>query len=178
MATWQERWTAARRRATAIQRLVLHTRNTPEQVGLGVAIGVFLGMALPPGVQFIPAIAIAQMSRASVPAAALATFVSNPLTMPILYPLSAALGSWVTGIPLRMRPPESDESFWRLAADPVTHGRILLLIFVGNVIIGSVLSVVGYHAAKRTAEWRRQRKLRKSGQLPKPDGQDPYTPDL
>lgn len=143
-------------------RLALHRHVTPDQIALGVGIGLFCGLVLPPGVHIFSAIAIAQLARASVPAAMLATLVSNPLTLPFLYPLAALVGSWFTGIPLRTEAPETPESLWQLFAEPALHGRTLMLICLGNLVIGSVVSVIGYHAAKLWAVRRHARRIAKA----------------
>lgn len=154
----KDRW----RRLVAHWRLAMHTRATPEQIGMGAAIGLFCGFVLPPGVQLLPAMAVAQIAGAHVPAAALATFVSNPLTMPFIYPFAAWLGSHLTGIPLRTAPPEGQESFWRMAADPAAHrGRMLMMVIVGNLVMGSLASLAGYSGFIRLARWRRARKHKK-----------------
>lgn len=65
-------------------------------VALGVGIGVFFGLLLPLGQ--IPAAALVAVGvRANVPAAAISTLVSNPVTFPAIYYCAYRLGARLTG---------------------------------------------------------------------------------
>jgi len=65
-------------------------------VALGVALGVFFGLLIP--VAQIPlSVASAVVLRANIPAAALSTLVTNPLTFGPIYYGAYQLGAWVTG---------------------------------------------------------------------------------
>jgi len=65
-------------------------------VALGVALGVFFGLLIP--VAQIPlSVGAAVVMRANVPAAAVSTLVTNPLTFGPLYYGAYRLGHWVTG---------------------------------------------------------------------------------
>lgn len=69
-------------------------------VALGVALGIFFGLLIP--VAQIPlSVGAAVMLRANVPAAAVSTLVTNPLTFGPLYYAAYKLGHWVTGTPTR-----------------------------------------------------------------------------
>lgn len=140
-----------RGRVEMFLRMLLRQRHTPEEIASGFALGLFLAFAAPPGIQMLPAAAIAATMRWSVPAAVAAVFVSNPVTMPFIYPLAAWLGSLVTGIPIRGRIPLTDEGFWMQATNLLLHGRIITLVLVGCVIIGSVAAFAGYFAMRSLA---------------------------
>ncbi len=132
-------------------RMLLRQRHTPEEIASGFSLGLFLAFAAPPGIQMLPAAAIAATMRWSVPAAVAAVFVSNPLTMPFIYPLAAWIGSRVTGIAIRGRVPTTDEGFWMQATNLFLHGRIVTLILVGCVVIGSVAAFAGFFVMRHLA---------------------------
>lgn len=67
-----------------------------RSVAAGMAVGLLVGLAVPL-VQLFPAVAVAILLRVNVPVAALATLVSNPLTLPPLYYVAYHLGTWVMG---------------------------------------------------------------------------------
>lgn len=65
-------------------------------VAMGVALGIFFGLLIP--VAQIPlSVGAAVLLRANVPAAAVSTLVTNPLTFGPLYYAAYKLGHWVTG---------------------------------------------------------------------------------
>lgn len=67
-------------------------------VALGVALGIFFGLLVP--VAQIPlSVGAAVLLRANVPAAAVSTLVTNPLTFGPLYYAAYKLGHWVSGAP-------------------------------------------------------------------------------
>ena len=67
-------------------------------VAMGVALGIFFGLLIP--VAQIPlSVGAAVLLRANVPAAAVSTLVTNPLTFGPLYYAAYKLGHWVTGTP-------------------------------------------------------------------------------
>lgn len=76
---------------------ILHSslwRMTRRSVPRGVALGMFTGILIPMGQ--IPASAVLALPlRANVPAAALTTFFTNPLTTPFLLVLYYKVGGWV-----------------------------------------------------------------------------------
>lgn len=69
-------------------------RFTRRSVPRGVALGMFTGILVPMGQ--VPASALLALPfRANVPAAALTTFFTNPLTTPLLLVLYYKVGSWL-----------------------------------------------------------------------------------
>ena len=72
-------------------------RMTRRSIPRGVALGMFTGILIPMGQ--IPASAVLALPlRANVPAAALTTFFTNPLTTPFLFLLYYKVGSWSLGM--------------------------------------------------------------------------------
>ncbi|KQN94427.1 hypothetical protein ASE95_00875 [Sphingomonas sp. Leaf231] len=69
-------------------------RFTRRSVPRGVALGMFTGILIPMGQ--IPASAVLALPfRANVPAAALTTFFTNPLTTPLLFVMYYKVGGWL-----------------------------------------------------------------------------------
>lgn len=69
-------------------------RFTRRSVPRGVALGMFTGILIPLGQ--IPASAVLALPlRANVPAAALTTFFTNPLTTPLLFVMYYKVGGWL-----------------------------------------------------------------------------------
>lgn len=120
-------------------------------VALGVALGIFFGLLIP--VAQIPlSVGAAVLLRANVPAAAVSTLVTNPLTFGPLYYAAYKLGHWVTGtadktagpdgasaedLPAAGLPKEDVRLWQRLAS----VGKPLLL---GLAIIATVMGLLSY----------------------------------
>lgn len=79
---------------------ILHSslwRMNRRSVPRGVALGMFTGILIPMGQ--IPASAVLALPlRANVPAAALTTFFTNPITTPFLFILYYKLGAWTLAV--------------------------------------------------------------------------------
>ncbi len=119
-------------------------------VALGVALGVFFGLLVP--VAQIPlSVAAAVVLRANVPAAAVSTLITNPLTFGPLYYAAFKLGHWVTGAtgePTQAQAaaidlqaaglPKEEVHIWQRLA---TVGKPLLL---GLSIIATLMGLLSY----------------------------------
>ena len=109
-----------------------------RSVAAGVAIGLFIGFAIPVAQILLAAVA-AIVLRANVPIAAAGTLITNPLTVPPIYFAAYHLGAWATGAatpePLSFADPAS---LW----DNI--GAIGLPLFAGLGIAASVAAVASY----------------------------------
>jgi hypothetical protein len=128
--------------------LIIHTKDSPDQIAGGVALGLFIAFAVPPGLQLATALSVSVLLRVNAMAAGAMVFVSNPLTMPIIYPFAAYLGSLITGIPIRGAYPTSDRGFWVLASNLWLHGQVMVLVMTGCLTIGAVASVFGFYGSR------------------------------
>ena len=69
-----------------IKRKIVHDPLPPESIAAGWALGMFVGCAVPFGLQLIISIPLAMMMRVSKLGATLATFITNPVTIFFIYP--------------------------------------------------------------------------------------------
>lgn len=69
-------------------------RSVPRGVALGLLVGIFL---LIPGLQIAGAALLALPFRANIPLAAAMTFLSNPVTTPLILWASVYIGNWLLG---------------------------------------------------------------------------------
>lgn len=119
-------------------------------VALGVALGIFFGLLIP--VAQIPlSVGAAVLLRANVPAAAVSTLVTNPLTFGPLYYLAYKLGHWVSGVPSQATGmsvgdealqasglPREEVRLWQRV---MTVGKPLLL---GLAILATLMGLLSY----------------------------------
>ena len=145
----------------------LHRRS----VALGIGIGLVTGL-IPLPIQMLAAIVIAIAVRANVPAAAAATWATNPFTFIPLYLLAYQFGAWVTGSTAPAAVPPEMVWNWEGIQNALPQllgwmeaaGHTLL---IGLAILSVVLAVGGYVVTMVTwritvtLAWRNRTKLRR-----------------
>lgn len=132
-------------------------QGRPEQIAGGVAWGTFLGFILPPGTQSLVALGTAPILRCNPIAAAAAVWITNPLTMPIVYPAAAALGTYITGMPIYEAVPADDERLWAFLFDFRAHGRLVVNMAVGLMMLGAACSFISYYLTRLLLAWHHSR---------------------
>ena len=147
--------------------LIIRSNDTPHRIALGIAIGLFCGVAIPLG-QMILAIALAFVFRANKVFAAAATFISNPYTSPIIYPVFCYIGAKIIGVNLTFAEIQKFvhnmiSSFsW---SELFNMGSNLLICYlVGGILTGLILGIVGYFVTYRLAVIHRKIKIQKKRQ--------------
>lgn len=78
---------------------LMRVRETPHQLALGCAIGVFAALTPLVGLQMVLAGFVAIALRASFAAAMLGTFFGNPITWALFWPLTYWIGCLMLGVP-------------------------------------------------------------------------------
>lgn len=133
-----------------------------ESIARGLAAGLFFGLLVPVA-QFFFAAAFAVVLRGNLAVAALATFVSNPLTVAPLYWLAYRVGVLITGD----APPGTPEAraelvrqgWWDVAGWWATLGQwyqtVGETLVIGLVAIAAVSAVAGYLLVRLL--WRERR---------------------
>lgn len=80
-------------------KLVKHS-GSPESVAMGVAVGLFTGFLIPFGLQMAIALPLAFILKARKIPALTCTWVTNPYTIPFIYPVQCYVGSLFLAKPL------------------------------------------------------------------------------
>lgn len=87
---------------TRATRYVIHRMSRlpddPRRVARGVFAGTLVAFLPIPGLQFLGGWALAVIMRGNILASLLATFVSNPLTTPVIAVFSVGFGHWLLGL--------------------------------------------------------------------------------
>lgn len=73
-------------------------KMTVRSSSLGIAIGTFVALTPTFSVQMLISGVLAYFLRANIPFALLACWLTNPVTMPIIYPLEYKVGVWFTSL--------------------------------------------------------------------------------
>ncbi len=139
------RWTPRRRhvKGTFIHRLLGEKIFAPElwkptrdEVAKGIAIGLFVGLMPVAGLQIILALLIGFFLRANLSVAALATFVTNPITFaPVLW-FQYKLGHWILSLG-----PHVDMPSPRSTHVILSHAKPLI---TGSLATALVAALLGY----------------------------------
>jgi len=116
-----------------------------DSISSGLAIGMFFGIVAPFGQALLAGIA-AIVFRANLPAAALATFVSNPLTTPVILLAAYQVGATVAG-EAAAAPVLAEDLGWaeRISA----MGEALLIGLPLLAIVAAVVTYFGVRLAWR-----------------------------
>lgn len=128
-------------------------RFTRRSVPRGVALGMVTGILFP--VAQIPFSAmLALPTRSNIPAAALTTFITNPVTTPPLWVLAYWIGKWalhldqaLPGDPVNKAAQDAAQSSWMqwLMSDAAPATALgLLIVTVVLSVAGYALSAVGW----------------------------------
>lgn len=143
----------------------LRIRGTPQQVALGLALGVFVGMTPFMGFHTVIAVMLASIVKWSKLAAGIGVFITNPFTAPFIYPLTYRLGVAVTGLsdPSRLRKLfEAGGLVDLLKSSPM----MIVDLIVGGIVIGVPLAAityfVAYHIVTRARRRLQRRKARRA----------------
>lgn len=143
---------------------MLRQRCSPNQLAAGLAVGVFIGLAVPYGLQIIAivltALAFRKFNRI---AALLGCTVSNPLTTPFIYWAYYRLGQRLTGLRLRREiadVPDSD-TVWTMLRNFSAYRNTLLAMGTAAFLVALVSAIVVYLVSKPLiARYQHRRKKR------------------
>jgi len=127
-------------------------KGDPHSIALGTAIGIFISFTPTMPLHTVIALGLALLLKASKPAAAIAVWFSNPLTMPILY-----YGSFKTGAMLFGRQIPFRESFSSIGEIMKLGIDIGIAGVVGGLVLGIVPAVGAYFVCYRIVDVIRRR---------------------
>lgn len=140
---------------------VSRLRATPHAIALGFAAGVFASFTPFMGCHFLIGGVLAWVTRASILASALGTFVGNPVTFPFIWIGAYKLGNLFLGQANRFTEIDLSLSIFR---DTLDHLLPLIKpMTVGGVPLGLFAGGVSYYVIKRAVDayqMKRQRKKR------------------
>lgn len=155
-------------------------KGTPEYIARGWALGVFVGFAIPFGLQLIIAVPLSFLLKCSRIGAVTGTLVTNHVTILFIYPLQTWFGSYIIGHPISYLKVKStiarfmDEPGFRALSR--LGGEIVASFLIGGFFLALATAPVVYFIVRllvvrnrRRLERRRAKgksqKNRKSGQV-------------
>lgn len=166
LSSFKSRWTSSLRQIRLRRTLryahlrLTRLKSSPAAIARGFAAGTLTGMMPLFGVQTIFAIALATFLKGNPFAAALTTWVSNPITFVPLYMLNFKVGQQLLGtkdLMLMLEPGMSIAEVSRLGLD------CLLTLTVGCLAMGLPLAIASYCVGLQLArKWQRDRQSRRT----------------
>ena len=136
---WVEPWRKAYHR-------FLKIRGHPREISLGFALGLFVGMSPFMGLHTAIAILMAALFKWNKISAALAVWISNPLSAPVIYGITYLIGAKVLSYENSYTLPQNFDLDGLLAIFSGAPELIWVLI-VGGIVAGLPLAAIGYFGA-------------------------------
>ena len=136
---WIEPWRKAYER-------FLKIRGHPREISLGFALGLFVGMSPFMGLHTAIAVLLAALFKWNKIAAALAVWISNPFTAPVIYGLTYLIGAKVLTYENSYALPQQfdlDALLDIIRSAP----ELIWVLIIGGVVTGIPLAIAGYFCA-------------------------------
>ncbi len=121
----------------------LKIRGTPREIGLGFALGLFVGMSPTMGFQMAIAVFLAAVFKWNKISAAASVWITNPVTAPIIYGVTYFIGANIIGMPGIKLTPEAFSVTSFITFFKQTP-RIFWAMTLGGAIVGLPLAIAGY----------------------------------
>jgi len=158
-----------RRRLRLIYLRVIRLRGHPDELALGLAFGIGIGMMPIIPFHMISALAIAILFGASKITAAAGTWICNPITVYPIYRCCYEIGVLILGFDhhTRLLMPVTEAigqgEYLKATQTMLSGGGMVVVIFlVGGMVMGIMFSVpsyvLSYYLFKKLRAWRKSRK--------------------
>lgn len=141
-AVWPRRsW---RRSARYVSKRIMRIKATPHGIAAGVAGGVFASFTPFIGLHLLLGCAVAVVLRGNLLAAVLGTAVGNPLTFPLIWSVTYAVGRGVLGVLAPGSVVHTTAGGDVLSQSFDAIGPLILPMVIGGIPIGLVAGGVSY----------------------------------
>ena len=132
----------------------------PENVAAGWALGMFVGCAVPFGLQLLVSVPLALMFRVSKIGATVGTLITNPVTIFFIYPAQ----TWMMyNLLFGNREMGDLPTEWTRQSVMALSGPVIISFFLGGLVLALILSPITYFTVKHLViRYRTSRKSKRS----------------
>ncbi len=142
---------------------ILKEQMTPERIAGGWALGMFVGCAIPFGLQLMVSVPLAIMMRVSKIGATVGTLVTNPVTIFFIYPAQ----TWIVNhlffggtLSYDKFPKDSEGWTWEYVSGLSVD--VIASFFIGGLLLALILTPPTYLIVKRFVVNYRAKRERKA----------------
>ncbi|MBP5790972.1 MAG: DUF2062 domain-containing protein [Kiritimatiellae bacterium] len=149
-----------------IRHKIVREQLPPETIAAGWALGIFIGCAVPFGMQLIIAVPLAIMMKVSKLGATIGTFITNPVSIFFIYPAQTFIvnkilfGGTLTYSKLA-------ETQWCWGAVRKLGAEVMASFFLGGMFLAIVLTPIAYFIVKQIVVRHRRRVAAKTAETSK-----------
>ena len=141
----------SRRRLRILYLKLVKQSGSPESISRGVAIGFFIGFLIPVGGQMLIATGLAFIFKARKIPAIACTWITNPWSVPFIYPLQCYLGAKIMGTDLTLGSiNQLFENFFKektISSFYELGSGIIVPFFIGGSCLGLLFAFSSYFAS-------------------------------
>jgi uncharacterized protein (DUF2062 family) len=121
-------------------------RGQPEEIALGLALGIFIGMLPIMGFQTGIAVFFAALFKWSKISAALGVWITNPLSAPLIYSITYVTGTWLLGVETSFN---LQPEFGMTAVEKMLQKapKVFGVLTIGGIVIGLPLGFISYYVS-------------------------------
>ena len=145
-----------------LKRKMVREPLPPEDIAAGWALGVFVGFAVPFGMQLVVSVPLAMMMRVSKVGATVGTLVTNPVSIFFIYPAQTwMVNKLLFGGSLTLQHLLEVEWTWKTVRR--LGAEVSVSFFLGGFLLAIVFSPIAYLAVKRIVLRHRARMQKREG---------------
>lgn len=134
--------------AGRLRRKLAHEKLPADDIAAGWALGVFIGCAIPFGLQLVLAIPLAIMMKVSKIGATAGTFISNPVTIVFLYPAQTyVMNRLLFNGSLTFE--KLQEMEWTRQAVLSLGADVIISFFLGGIAVACICTPITYVFIKK-----------------------------
>lgn len=151
------RWAQLKRWARYHYLRIMRLGATPHCIAMGLALGIFVGFMPIVPFQTVVVLTLAFIFKGNKIAAALGTWISNPIDLPFFYYGLYLVGKWV----LPINGPGFDPKHLEMSQLIASGWGLFAMMLTGGLILGIPAAIITYFAARRMViVYRKRRMLR------------------
>lgn len=139
-------------------RALREVRDEPKEAAKGFALGIFFAMTPLVCIKVVIALLLASLFRWNRAATTIGVLTANPLTVPIIFSSAYFVGSIILGMDtgVNINTIFSQQGIAQLLSE---SKEIVLAMFIGGTVVGSMAAIIAYYLAYFALVRRESRKI-------------------